>query len=176
MDKNRKAVDQLLAMYDEYKAVQAQEAHLSTKLAKAKLKNLTADMTQAEYNDVKQELQKIADDMTFANPIIWMLYKYEAYQHEAQPIRTMHDFRLHCSKEGYICTKRFRFLNKQLKKVESVPLTDIAYYPDDMIVAEVAGSWPLHTLMESASFSELWWKYEYYTADGRVAKWENYNI
>lgn len=176
MDKNRKAVNQLLAMYEQYKVVQAQEVRLSTKLAKAKLKNLPDETIYAEYNDAKQELQKIADDMTFATPIIWMLYKYEAYQHEAQPIRTMHDFRLHCSKEGYICTKRFRFLNEQLKKAEGVPLTDIAYYPDDMIVAEVAGSRPLHTLVESASFTELWRKYEYYTANGRVAKWENYSI
>jgi len=176
MDKNRKAVDQLLAVYGQYKAIQAREASLSTKLAKAKLKNSPDETTQAEYNDAKQELQKIADAMTFANPIIWMLYKYEAYQDEAQPIRTMHDFRLHCSKEGYICTKRFRFLNAQLKKLGSVPLTDIAYYTDDTTVGEVAESRPLHNLVESTSFADLWQKHEYHTTNGRVAKWENYNI
>ncbi len=104
-----------------------------------------------------------------------MMYKFEAYQNEAQPIRTMHDFRVHCSKPGYICTKRFTFLNDQLESTGNSRLTDKGIYPDDMLLNEVFSNEQLGVLSGNADFSRLWNKYEFYKSGATAAKWENYS-
>ena len=104
MDSARVAVDKLLDMYDEYKTLTAKIAAAERRLALAKLKNNDIEQVQTELDILRRDQQQLSDTMTFDTPLIWVMYKFEAYQDEAQPIRTMHDFRLHCSKLGYICT------------------------------------------------------------------------
>ena len=110
----RAAVDKLLDMYDEYKALTVKIAAAERHLALAKLKNSDVEQVQTKLDGLRRDQQQLSDTMTFDTPLVWVMYKFEAYQDEAQPIRTMHDFRLHCSKPGYICTKRFIFLNAHL--------------------------------------------------------------
>ena len=133
----RAAVDRLLSMYDEYKTLTAKIAAAERRLALAKLKNSDVEQIRIELDDLQHSQQQLSDAMTFDMPLVWVMYKFEAYKDEAQPIRTMHDFRLHCSKPGYICTKRFIFLNAHLCSKGQNSLTDRKQYPDEMLLSEI---------------------------------------
>ena len=168
----RAAVDKLLDMYDEYKALIAKIAVVERRLALAKLKNSGVEQIRIELDDLRHSQQQLSDDMTFDTPLVWVMYKFEAYQDEAQPIRTMHDFRLHCSKPGYICTKRFTFLNTHLCNNGQCLLTDDERYPDKMLLSEI---FPLLGEIERDEvFVSIWRAHEYYQEDGIVKKWQDY--
>ena len=110
MDGARVAVDKLLDMYDEYKTLTAKIAAAERRLALAKLKNSDVEQIRIELDDLRHSQQQLSDDMTFDTPLVWVMYKFEAYQDEAQPIRTMHDFRLHCSKSAIFVLSALYFL------------------------------------------------------------------
>ena len=168
----RAAVDRLLDMYDEYKTLTAKIAAAERRLALAKLKNSGVEQIRIELDDLRHSQQQLSDDMTFDTPLVWVMYKFEAYQDEAQPIQTMHDFRLHCSKPGYICTKRFTFLNTHLCNNGQCPLTDRKQYPDEMLLSEI---FPLLGEIEQDEvFVSIWRAHEYYQEDGIVKKWQDY--
>ena len=172
MNGARVAVDRLLDMYDEYKTLVAKIAAAERHLALAKLKNSGVKQIQIELDDLQHSQQQLSDDMTFDTPLVWVMYKFEAYQDEAQPIRTMHDFRLHCSKPGYICTKRFIFINAHLCSNGQRPLTDSKKYPDEMLLSEI---FPLLSEIErDKNFLSNWRAHEYYQEDGAIKKWQNY--
>ena len=168
----RAAVDKLLDMYDEYKALIAKIAAAERRLALAKLNNSSGEQIRIELDALRHSQQQLSDDMTFDTPLVWVMYKFEAYQDEAQPIRTMHDFRLHCSKPGYICTKRFTFLNTHLCNNGQCPLTDNERYPDKMLLSEI---FPLlGEIEQDEAFLSSWRAHEYYQEDGIVKKWQDY--
>ena len=168
----RAAVDRLLDMYDEYKTLAAKITAAERRLALAKLKNSSGEQIRIELDELRHSQQQLSDDMTFDTPLVWVMYKFEAYQDEAQPIRTMHDFRLHCSKPGYICTKRFTFLNTHLCNNGQCPLIDSKKYPDEMLLSEI---FPLLADIEQDEvFLSTWRAHEYYQEDGIVKKWQDY--
>ena len=108
--------------------------------------------------------------MTFDTPRIWIEYKYRAYRDESQPIATMHDFRLHCSKPGYICTARYSFLTDAMAREGFVSLDDRQVYPDDMELSELLKLSLLDDLDEITY--KTWRDEEYYRdAKGAVRKW-----
>ena len=168
----RAAVDRLLDMYDEYKTLTAKITAAERRLALARLKNSDIEQAQTKLDVLRRDQQQLSDDMTFDTPLVWVMYKFEAYQDEVQPIRTMHDFRLHCSKPGYICTKRFIFLNAHLCSNGQRPLTDSKQYPDEMLLSEI---FPLLSKIEQdKAFLSSWCAHEYYQEDGAIKKWQNY--
>ena len=168
----RVAVDKLLDMYDEYKTLTAKIAIAERRLALAKLKNSGVEQIRIELDDLRRDQQQLSDDMTFDTPLIWVMYKFEAYQDEAQPIRTMHDFRLHCSKPGYICTKRFIFLNAHLCSNGQSSLMDRKQYTDEMLLSEI---FPLLSEIErDKNFLSNWRAHEYYQEDDVIKKWQDY--
>ena len=168
----RAAVDRLLDMYDEYKTLTVKIAAAERRLALAKLKNSDVEQIRIELDDLRHEQQQLSDDMTFDTPLVWVMYKFEAYQDEAQPIKTMHDFRLHCSKPGYICTKRFIFLNAYLCSNRQSSLMDRKQYPDEMLLSEI---FPLLSEIErDKNFLSNWRAHEYYQEDGAAKKWQDY--
>ena len=172
MNGARAAVDKLLRMYDDYKTLTAKIAATERRLALAKLKNSGVEQIRIELDDLRHSQQQLSDDMTFDTPLVWVMYKFEAYQDEAQPIRTMHDFRLHCSKPGYSCTKRFTFLNTHLCNNGQCPLTDNERYPDKMLLSEI---FPLLGEIEQDKvFLSTWRAHEYYQEDGIIKKWQDY--
>ena len=120
----------------------------------------------------EQDLQRISDEMTFANPVVWIMYKYKAYLGTSQAIADMADFRKHCSKPGYICTKRYQFLNKHLQS-QGMSLDDVALYPDKTNLPEVYQLPTLLNLLHNENFMAEWNKYEFNLENDRVAKWEN---
>ena len=156
----RAAVDKLLDMYDEYKTLTVKIAAAERRLALAKLKNSSGEQIRIELDDLRHSQQQLSDNMTFDTPLVWVMYKFEAYQDEAQPIKTMHDFRLHCSKPGYICTKRFTFLNTHLCNNGQCLLTDDERYPDKMLLSEI---FPLlGEIEQDEAFLSSWRAHEYY--------------
>ena len=168
----RAAVDKLLRMYDDYKTLAAKITAAERRLALAKLKNSDVEQVQTKLDGLRRDQQQLSDTMTFDTPLIWVMYKFEAYKDEAQPIRTMHDFRLHCSKPGYICTKRFIFLNAHLCSNGQRPLTDSEQYPDEMLLSEI---FPLlGEIEQDKAFLYSWRAHEYYQEDGAIKKWQNY--
>ena len=172
MNGARAAVDRLLSMYDEYKTLTVKIAAAERRLALAKLRNSDIEQVQTELDILRRDQQRLSDTMTFDTPLIWVMYKFEAYQDEAQPIQTMHDFRLHCSKPGYICTKRFTFLNAHLCSNGQRPLTDSKQYPDEMLLSEI---FPLlDEIEQDEAFLSSWRAHEYYQEHGAIKKWQNY--
>lgn len=172
MNSARAAVDRLLDMYDEYKTLTAKIAAAERRLALAKLKNSGVEQIRIELDELRHNQQQLSDDMTFDTPLVWVMYKFEAYQDEAQPIRTMHDFHLHCSKPGYICTKRFIFLNAHLCSNGQRSLIDSKKYPDEMLLSEI---FPLLGKIEqNEAFLSSWCAHEYYQEHGAIKKWQNY--
>lgn len=169
----RADVDKLLGMYAEYKSTVAQQEDTARQLAKAKLKGSPTEQLQKAYTALSQQTQAISDTMTFATPLVWALYKFEAYAGEAQPISTMQDFRVHCSKPGYICTKRFIFVNQALNEKGLPTLADSKAYPDTESLTVAFAS--LQELSEDdTDFMKSWELHEYYKQGGKVAKWENF--
>lgn len=165
------AVARLLEQYGQYKQLLAQQTKVARLLAKAKLSGALSETLETEYNQYSTQLQQLSDDMTFDSPSIWMCYKFEAYKDEPQPIRTMHDFRQHCSKPGYICTRRFEFVTQELSAHGLDSFNDHVRYPGDMLLDQV---WPdVHTLESEVKFMDMWRHHEYYTIDGHAAKWRD---
>ena len=172
MNGARAAVDKLLDMYDDYKTLAVKIAAAERRLALAKLKNGDVEQIRIELDELRHNQQQLSDDMTFDTPLVWVMYKFEAYQDEAQPIRTMHDFHLHCSKPGYICTKRFIFLNAHLCSNGQRSLIDSKKYPDEMLLSEI---FPLLSEIErDKNFLSNWRAHEYYQEDGAAKKWQDY--
>lgn len=168
----RAAVDRLLDMYDEYKTLTVKITAAERRLVLAKLKNSDVEQIRIELDDLRHSQQRLSDTMMFDTPLVWVMYKFEAYQDEAQPIRTMHDFRLHCSKPGYICTKRFMFLNAHLCSNRQRSLIDSKKYPDEMLLSEI---FPLLSEIErDKNFLSSWRAHEYYQEHGAIKKWQNY--
>ena len=82
-------------------------------------------------------------------------------------------FREHCSKPGYICTKRFRFLNERLRALGFAGLDDEAVWLGDedlMLVIESPG---IAAVMADLSSYAQWCAHEYYEHHGASAKWED---
>lgn len=167
----RQAVDKLLQQYGDYKKRAEAIQNARRRLAKQKLTGVATTEAQQQLVELEKAQVELSDAMTFATPLIWLMYKFEAYQDEPQPIRTLHDFRLHCSKPGYICTKRFNFLNAYLQKVAKTPLTDRKTYPDSMLLSQLFPE--IEKLNDDASFLDEWRSHEYYQEDGIVKKWQD---
>src|SRR5579864_2288935 len=107
-----------LALDEEIKTLKQQKMATLTKLAKLQNKRLSEVLSsQDKYPEIqiinqgltlkKLDLKRISDEMSFANPLIWMMYKDLAYKGASNEISTFGAFKQHCSPEGYICTKRF---------------------------------------------------------------------
>lgn len=165
---------ELLVLYSRYKAVNEQVQQVGRRLARAKLQKSADAALTDEYTTLRRELEELSDSMTFSGPTVWMRYKFEAYKDEAQPICTMYEFRLHCSKPGYICTKRFEFVNQSLVSHGLPPLSSAHDFPDDMSLDIAAQA--VAPLEADAEFMKVWTDYEYYRDhEGRVAKWATFS-
>lgn len=157
-------VGRLIAQYKEYEVLQGVLSGFK------KQRVLGQDVDQRVEAFYKTLLQQTADEMTFATPGIWILYKALAYKNSPQALETVDDFRAHCQPEGYICTKRYKMLRTYLEQ-------------KSLSLQEVSGRTPLETLanqpliidLESdGAFLEQWQRYEYFKKGDKIAKWQNF--
>ncbi len=163
-------VDELLVMYAQYEQLLESQHAVEKQLARAQLRGEETSIVRMSLDTLTRALQELSDSMTFDTPRIWVEYKYRAYADSPQLIATMHDFRLHCSKPGYICTARYAFLDAELGRLGEPSLSDKAAYPDDRDVMEVLDSGVFDVLDDT--FLRAWRRHEYFRDDtGAVAKW-----
>ncbi len=148
-----------------------------------KLKEAMADlgMTQKidllnQLNQLQLEQKTLGEAMKYDNPLIWLEYKLQAYRGTENEIKTVEDLRKHSASPTYICHKRLTYLAKAMKENG---------FGDFWKEQEVAGEMELEVFLNSAQFKavmsdqnvlEMWRKHEYFVHDGRVAKWENYQL
>ncbi|MDP3778786.1 MAG: hypothetical protein Q8R30_01900 [bacterium] len=189
--KAEEAVEKLLVQYREYQSVQLhieklkkEQLEMAVDLSKQQGEKISAILSKkssyptlqalAECQiEEEKRLQAISDAMMFADPIVWMMYKYKAYLETPSAIRTVKDLKKHCAKDDYICTKRFMFLNEYVKRNSGIDITDVNCFPDDMPLPELYGQEFVVALVKNKEFLRLWETQEYYKEGERVAKWEN---
>lgn len=122
----------------------------------------------------KLDQQRISNEMSYQNHLVWMLYKHRAYIGTPQEILTVGAFQRHCTPKDYICTKRYTFLKNWLAK-NGIDIEDKLLFPKDMMLAEYCEH-PIFTqLLDDALFLRRWKFYEYHIADGQIAKWQNFS-
>ena len=182
-----KQYHQDLALIAQINDVQSQRMATAARISKEQnipLRNVLANQSlysafatlATKEEGLKAEQQLLWDSMFYANPVIWIMYKYQAYQGGNNEISTVYDLKRHCEPRDYIGTKRFHFLNTYLISQQKAPLTDTALYPDDMRLPLLYESESMTGLVNDTAFMKLWSEHEFYKRKGKVAKWKNYTI
>jgi hypothetical protein len=153
-------VDKLLVQYKNYMDIFSQikdvkfEILKSSDEEKVKLEN--------KLSVLNTILSRLSDEMTFPSPSIWMMYKYNTYKGTDKEIKTVKDFTDHCSPEGYICTRRYKFF---------VNYFDMSKYTNDQDLEIVFNSKDLHDLECDILFINKWIEKEYNIENNKISKW-----
>lgn len=157
----------LILQYKEYNTVTTEINSLRNKLIKYKLQGEMTKLNKlsAKINLLEKLQSRISDEMSFRNPIVWIEYKYYAYKGTNKNMDTLSDLFQHCLPSEYVCTKRFKYLNKYINTDAYDKSTSLIDFINDKSTKR---------LLQDSQFMEGWQKYEYYIEDGRIAKWENY--
>lgn len=125
---SRKEVDMLISQYKRYKELGEEITLLEQKLeGRAKATPKTGWLSKGVFSShdpqaeekgnmhiLKQQQEDIGLAMKFQNPIIWAMYKFQAYASESNPIRTVEDLVKHSLADG-ICGKRILYINRHLE-------------------------------------------------------------
>ncbi len=129
-----------------------------------------------QYNLAKTEEEKdrIGDAMKYKDPIIWMMYKHEAYIHTDHAIQTLKDLKEHSIDHGGICSRRFTFIHTWAKEKYAQDILDDTVFKPGISIVDFYNSTIMQTLVNDPSCMEAWQNHEFYTHNGKVAKWENY--
>jgi hypothetical protein len=131
-----------------------------------------------EYNEAsdKADKERIGDEMTYADPVVWIMYKHAAYLGSDHEITTMGALREHSEEHGGICAKRFHFLSAFINEKYGKDIRNAEEFSDKMRIEDFYGSETMDIVVSDEDFMHDWQKYEYYKKDGRVAKWQNYTV
>lgn len=146
---------------------------------KETLENLETLLRQ--YKDygrarTEEEKDRIGDEMTYADPIIWVMYKKQAYAGSHHEINTLGDLKKHSIDHGSICAKRMRFLALFIKGNYKKDILDSSEFSDDIILEDFYDNNLLNDIVSDKKFIKTWESHEYFKDQGRVTKWENYSI
>lgn len=190
-DEYQPVVDRLIMQYREYtvlsvkiadlendklavaaKEAQSQEVSLLTVLQQNNNEEL--EKIDVKIKIAKQDLQRVSDEMSFANHIIWLMYKYQAYKGASNEIATLGALRRHCSPIDYICTKRFQYLQTYLLEHNAIDINDESEFLDNMPLDDLIQQEMIVSLLNDLKFLELWKSYEYHISDSTIAKWKNF--
>lgn len=187
--RTKAAVTRLLAQYQEYQlldaaATEAKSSYEKRLLERAKEQRVSLreilntdaqiDETLRLYDGQRRQYEqmrdRVADEMTFATPEIWMRYKALAYKGTIQEIATWEDFMQHCSPPGYICTKRYAFLRRTAQEKLHVTLDGLS--KDTPLLAMCGAPW-LEELQSDHDVISEWQLHEFFMKNDRVAKWQD---
>ena len=117
----------------------------------------------------ERERDQVSDEMTFANPVVWIMYKDIAYKRSQQEIKDWAAFKDHCAPEDYICGKRFRFLEKYLREQKGIEFKTL--FTDHIPLASVYEDERIANLVDDLTLMKDWQANEYLRTDGAVNKW-----
>ena len=162
-----KIVKRLIQQYKEYASVADEISKLRVEMLRSKMSNKRKEFDSLSAKiKMKEILQnRISDEMSFKDPIIWILYKYFAYKGTNKNMDSLYDLIQHCLPEDYVCTRRFKYLSKyiDISEIEkSIRLNSLVSLPE------------IKKLIVDPDFMAGWQKYEYYIEDGKIAKWKNF--
>jgi hypothetical protein len=129
-------VDRLIALYKVYKIV--------------------------ESSGEKELLEHLSDIMRFDTPLVWLAYKFFAYQDTNHAIMTIADLRMHCSDPDDICAKRFRFVKEMIDTISDKELVSFAWENADTASA-----------LRSKDLVDAWRTCEFFETNGHICKWQN---
>jgi len=127
---SRHEVRELLSKYQAYKTISSQIVEIEKKIQEEREVKVVARggwlmgggkmvshdphaQQRGEIAKLLQEQNNIGLSMKFQNPLIWAMYKHEAYVLEPGAIGTVDDLVLHCQVDG-ICHKRIAYINTWL--------------------------------------------------------------
>jgi len=119
--------------------------------------------------------EHIADTMMFANPLVWIAYKYTAYQGTDHALNTVHDLREHSAGHDGICQKRWQFLKQSLLEKSGIDIENQNDIDPRMSLADFIRMPEIQKIRGETATMLLWQKYEYYRESNQVAKWKNYS-
>ncbi len=162
-----KTVKRLIQQYKEYVSLGDEISKLKRELVCIKIshKHKEFDLlsTKIELKEILQN--RISDEMSFKDPVIWILYKYFAYKGTNKNMNSLYDLIQHCLPEDYVCTKRFKYLSKYIdfsKFEKGIRLNRLVNLPE------------VKKIVANTDFMVGWQRYEYHIENGKIAKWKNY--
>ncbi|MEN9552137.1 MAG: hypothetical protein RI935_514 [Candidatus Parcubacteria bacterium] len=169
----RREVDALLLAYKNYKELDAQIASGLILSEKPKFNLLGKPGVMQNLDplaEAKKRLDEIGNGMKFQNPLIWLIYKYEAYQHEDKPLKTVADLIAHCEVDG-ICHRRFDAINRYLReKHNGGDITNLAFVSPETSMEDLAKDKRFIAICFDLSFQTKWSRHE----NDRAGKWKHY--
>lgn len=157
-------VERLTRQYQEYVAAQEE----IDQLKQDKIVGGNAAEIDQKIELLKTLQEQTGNEMTFATPLVWILYKARAYKGTPQAIDTVGDFRAHCSPDGYICTRRYACMAEYL----SAKNIDISIHNENMSLEDFATLPEVVNLEADFTFMQDWQAQEYYRKDGEITKWQ----
>lgn len=152
-----KIVEKLIDQYQLY-------VDLLGQIKSEKFKSLKDTNLGSQIRNMETILERWGDEMSFPLPSIWMMYKYEAYKNTDKEIKIVEDFVDHCSPDGYICTERFKFINKFL------PEDFWSNLKDDLL--KYTNHAEIIKLENDPKFTETWLANEFRIIDNKINKWK----
>jgi hypothetical protein len=116
----------------------------------------------------------IADQMLFADPVVWMLYKYEAYKGTVAEIATWGDLVQHSEHHDGICKKRLQFIRASMLTLTHQDVLDGSVIDPQQDIRQLVVSNFFEPLLQNQEHMTNWSTNEYFTMQGKAAKWECY--
>lgn len=113
------------------------------------------------------------ESMKYDNPFIWLEYKRRAYAETASSVRTIGDLKKHCQSPTYICHKRLMFLHGILKRDFGLDIFSDTI-DSNILLIDFLENGSVQAISQNPTYMQEWLWYEYFSLDGRTAKWENY--
>ncbi len=129
-------VDRLLALYKVYKII--------------------------EGSGEKGLLEHVGDIMRFDTPLVWLAYKFFAYQNSKDEIKTIGDLHAHCSDPDDICAKRFQFVKAIIDSAADNESISYLWENVETVMA-----------LRAKELVDAWRGFEFYEMNGHICKWQN---
>lgn len=180
VDQASTEVERLIEMLDKYIEVSKSQPSIVFGMDRG----AQAEARLKFFRDKSQNLQEIGDAMTFANPLVWLLYKRRAYVREDRrevnggiEIDTLNALIDHCSSDG-ICAKRFHFINRKWSEKYGKVLLEYILeqgHSGDMDLEALSTLQEYIELSQKVVETAEWGIFEYFKEDGVVKKWGNYS-
>jgi len=185
-DYSRRETDELLSKYQAYNAINIVVAGIEKDIqdghdGKEEFKGgwLMGGSKMASHDPhahqkqkikrLLQEQNEIGLSMKFQNPLIWAMYKFEAYALESGAIRTVGDLVLHCHVDG-ICHKRISYINTWLRSYgEGKSITD-GLFKDSTLIPEMYKDEKFMAMLIDSLFMKGWLEFE----NHEQGKWYGY--
>lgn len=169
-------VESLLAMYVKYKSLAMELASEVTPVATLKFSFGSNQGKMQNFDpkrEIRKELEKTGEVMKFQNPLIWLTYKYLAYQDEpGKTLTTLRDLIAHCEVDG-ICHRRFDAINLYLRrKYDGKDMRSASFMNPTIGLIDVGQDIRFIDMCLDQEFISTWSNYE----NSQLGKWREYEL